>query len=82
MTTGATGTPTGMLFTTHEMALFSVLGALTYLMQRQITAQDMVQVSTSSRARLGNNSFMGACQRVGALVYQTGVIEPSQALRF
>jgi phenylacetate-coenzyme A ligase PaaK-like adenylate-forming protein len=81
MTTGTTGEPTGMLFTAHEMALFSALGALTYLLQRQITAADIVQVSTSSRALLGNNSFMGACQRVGALVYQTGIVEPSQALR-
>lgn len=81
MTTGTTGAPTGMLFTAHEMALFSALGALTYLLQRQIGPADIVQVSTSSRALLGNNSFMGACQRVGALVYQTGVIEPCQALR-
>jgi phenylacetate-coenzyme A ligase PaaK-like adenylate-forming protein len=81
MTTGTTGQPTGMVFTAQEMALFSALGALTYLFQRQISAQDIVQVSTSSRALLGNNSFMGACQRVGALVYQTGVIEPDQALR-
>lgn len=81
MTTGTTGQPTGMLFTAHELALFSALGALTYLFQRQITAQDIVQVSTSSRALLGNGAFMGACQRVGALVYQTGIIEPCQALR-
>jgi phenylacetate-coenzyme A ligase PaaK-like adenylate-forming protein len=81
MTTGTTGNPTGMLFTAHEMAVFSALTALTYLLQRQITAHDIVQVSTSSRALLGNNSFMGACQRVGALVYQTGIVEPCQALR-
>lgn len=39
-----------------------------------------MQVSTSARALLSNGVFMGACQRIGVLVYQTGIIEPERAL--
>ncbi len=79
-TTGTTGKPTGMVFTRHEMDVYIALGALTYLLQNTLTTQDIVQISTSARAMLGNTVFMGACQRVGALVYQTGIIKPEQAL--
>jgi phenylacetate-CoA ligase len=79
-TTGTTGNPTCMVFTRHEMDTYIALGALTYLLQNSFTPHDVVQVSTSARALLGNSVFMGACQRVGALVYQTGLTEPEQAL--
>jgi phenylacetate-CoA ligase len=80
LTTGTTGQPTGMFFTAHEMNFYVLLAALGFLINGAIGEQDVVQVSTSARALLGNGVFMGACQRIGALVYQTGIIEPEQAL--
>jgi phenylacetate-coenzyme A ligase PaaK-like adenylate-forming protein len=78
--TGTTGQAAFTVFTRHEMEAYALLGALTYLLQGTITGRDIVQVSTSARAVLGNTVFMNACQRVGALVYQTGLVEPEQAL--
>lgn len=80
LTTGTTGTPTALFFTDQEMATYSALSALSFLLQGAIGTEDIVQVSTSARALLGNSVFMGACQRIGALVYQTGIIEPAQTL--
>lgn len=80
LTTGTTGQPTGMFFTSHEMNFYVLLAALGYLINGATGEQDVVQVSTSARALLGNGVFMGACQRIGALVYQTGIIQPEQAL--
>jgi hypothetical protein len=37
--------------------------------QGQITAEDIVQISTSARATLGNTCFAGARTRLGALWY-------------
>lgn len=80
LTTGTTGTPTSMFFTEQEMASFSALGAINFLQQDKIHPADVVQLSTSARGTLANTVFLDACQRIGALVYQTGIIEPEQAL--
>lgn len=80
LTTGTTGTPTALFFTAQEMATYVALSAISFLLQGAIGADDIVQVSTSARALLGNSVFMGACQRVGALVYQTGIVEPTHTL--
>lgn len=80
LTTGTTGTPTALFFTTQEMATYVALSAISFLLQGAIGTEDIVQVSTSARALLGNSVFMGACQRIGALVYQTGIVEPTQTL--
>lgn len=80
LTTGTTGTPTTLFFTTQEMATYVALSAISFLLQGVIGAEDVVQVSTSARALLGNSVFMGACQRIGALVYQTGIVEPAHTL--
>lgn len=45
-----------------------------------MTAADIVQISTSTRASLGNTCFSRACERIGALWYQTGLIEPAPIL--
>lgn len=80
MSTGTTGKPTTMTFTPDELETFALFSAVNMLFDRSITNEDIVQVSTSARALLGNGTFMGACQRVGALVFQTGIIDPAQAL--
>jgi phenylacetate-CoA ligase len=79
-TTGTTGKPTSVYFTSREIEATGLLTAITFLQSRQITPEDIVQISTSSRATLGNTCFSQACQRIGAVWYQTGLVDPAQAL--
>jgi phenylacetate-CoA ligase len=79
-TTGTTGRPLSMYFTAREMDIFAALAAIGFLLRGEITPADVVQVSTSARASLANTAFINACQRVKSLVYQTGLIDPTQTL--
>jgi phenylacetate-coenzyme A ligase PaaK-like adenylate-forming protein len=80
MTTGTTGQGTTTLFTTRETQIFSLLSALGLRRSGSISSADVVQVSTSARALLGNQTAMDAFRHLGALVYQTGIVDPAQAL--
>ena len=79
-TTGTTGKPTSIYFTAREIQATSLLVAITFLQSGQILPEDIVQISTSSRATLGNTCFSQACQRIGAVWYQTGLIDPAHSL--
>ena len=79
-TTGTTGKPTSTFFSQREMRTTVALNAMTFLLRAQITPADIVQVSTSSRATLGNNCFTRACERIGAVWYQAGLVAPDHAL--
>lgn len=79
-TTGTTGQPTGIFFSAHEMQTYVALSALGLLARREVMAEDIVQLSTSSRATLGNSCFARACERIGATWYQTGLVDPAQTL--
>ncbi len=79
-TTGTTGRPTHLLFSAYEMGLYIALASLNHLMTGAITNADIVQISSSSRATLGNTCFAGACARVGALVYLGGLVDPAHSL--
>jgi phenylacetate-coenzyme A ligase PaaK-like adenylate-forming protein len=79
-TTGTTGRPTSLLFSAYEMQTYVALGAINNLISGEVSAEDIVQISTSARATLGNTCFAGACTRVGALVYMGGLIDPWQSL--
>ena len=79
-TTGTTGKPTGVCFSAHEMQTYIAFSAISLLLQHQVTAADIVQLSTSARATLGNTCFAHACERIGALWYQTGLVDPAQSL--
>jgi phenylacetate-CoA ligase len=79
-TTGTTGKPTSVYFTAREIQATSLLTAITFLQSGQISPEDIVQISTSSRATLGNTCFSQACQRIGAVWYQTGLVDPIHAL--
>jgi phenylacetate-coenzyme A ligase PaaK-like adenylate-forming protein len=79
-TTGTTGKPTSVYFTAREIQATGLLAAITFLQSGQITPEDIVQISTSSRATLGNTCFSQAVQRIGAIWYQTGLVDPVQAL--
>jgi phenylacetate-CoA ligase len=80
LTTGTTGKPTAIWFSAREMQAFYAFSAMGYLMRNLVDSQDIVQVTTSSRAMLGNMCFMEGCTRVGAAVYQTGLLEPQEIL--
>jgi phenylacetate-coenzyme A ligase PaaK-like adenylate-forming protein len=79
-TTGTTGRPTSVCFSLRELHTYIALGAINQLMREQITPEDIVLVSSSARATLGNTCFMGACARLGAQVSMGGLVEPELTL--
>jgi phenylacetate-CoA ligase len=79
-TTGTTGRPTGVCFSAYELRTYVALGAIHYLVHRQIAPDDIVLISTSARATLGNTCFAGACARIGAQVSMGGLIDPAHTL--
>ena len=79
-TTGTTGKPTSIYFSAYEMRTYIALAAIGNLSTNRIDESDIVQLSTSSRATLGNTCFAGACARIGALVHLTGLLEPVRTL--
>jgi phenylacetate-CoA ligase len=80
MTTGTTGLGTTSFFTTRESQIFALTTALGLCRGGGISKADVVQISTSARALLGNQTTMDACRHVGALVYQTGIVDPAYSL--
>ncbi|MFQ6030355.1 MAG: phenylacetate--CoA ligase family protein [Dehalococcoidia bacterium] len=80
MTTGTTGRPTSIYFSEYELKTAVALSAMAFLFSGQIGAKDIVQISSSSRATLGNIGLAGGCARIGAMVYLAGLVEPAQAL--
>jgi phenylacetate-coenzyme A ligase PaaK-like adenylate-forming protein len=79
-TTGTTGRPTSIYFSAQEMRSYLALTAIGLLFQRTVSSEDIIQINTSSRATLGNICFAGGCARLGALVYQVGLVEPEYSL--
>ena len=79
-TTGTTGRPTCISFSEREMRTYIALEAITFLHNGEVQSDDIEQISTSSRAALGNTCFAGGCARAGAMVSVGGLIEPRQAL--
>ncbi len=80
LTTGTTGKPTALWFSEREMHAFYALSAMGYLLHDLVDDSDIVQLSTSSRAMLGNACFMEGCARLGAVVFQTGLLDPGEIL--
>jgi phenylacetate-coenzyme A ligase PaaK-like adenylate-forming protein len=79
-TTGTTGRPTSVYFTARELETTAALTALGLLVHGQLGPEDVVQVSTSARATLGNTCFARACARIGAVWALTGLVDPDLAL--
>jgi phenylacetate-CoA ligase len=79
-TTGTTGKPTSVCFSQYELHTFVALEAMHLVLHRQIAPDDIVLISASSRAMLGNICFAGACARIGAQVALGGLIEPAHTL--
>jgi len=80
VTTGTTGTPTAICFSHDEMRAYAALSAISLLSQGLVGPDDVVQISTSARATLGNTCFAGACTLAGALVHQAGLVSAVQTL--
>lgn len=80
LTTGTTGWPTSISFSKYELQVYFALAAISALFSRELEAEDIVQISTSSRGTLGNVCLAGACAHLGAMVYLAGVTEPTLAL--
>ena len=80
-TTGTTGRPTGVSFSLHELQVYIALNAIGFLVDGQIGPEDVVQISASARATLGNTCVAGACARIGAQVYLAGLVAPELGLR-
>src|SRR2546429_480596 len=80
LTTGTTGWPTSVSFSSYELRVYFALAAITALFRGELEAEDIVQLSTSSRGTLGNVCLAGACAHLGAMVYLAGVTEPTLAL--
>lgn len=79
-TTGTTGQPTTIYFSQQELRVYAALEAIGALTNGEIQPDDVVQISTSARALLGNLCLAGACTQVGALVTQTGIVDPAYTL--
>jgi phenylacetate-coenzyme A ligase PaaK-like adenylate-forming protein len=79
-TTGTTGRPTSVYFTARELEATAALSAIGLLVHGQLGPEDVVQVSTSARATLGNTCFARACARIGAVWALAGLVEPELAL--
>ncbi len=79
-TTGTTGRPTSIAFSSHELRVYCALQAIAHLLSGDIAADDVVLVSTSGRGVLGNLCLAGACAHVGAVVAMGGLIDPAATL--
>jgi phenylacetate-CoA ligase len=80
LTTGTTGKPTSIAFSSYEMRVYFALEAIGNLFSGELAPDDIVQISTSARGALGNVCLAGACAHIGAMAYLAGVVEPAQAL--
>ncbi len=79
-TTGTTGWPTSVSFSAYEMGTYIALGAIGLLNEGTVTGEDIAIISTSSRATLGNLCAAGALARIGALVFNGGLVDPALTL--
>ena len=79
-TTGTTGRPTQVSFSATELRMMTRFAALGSLMGNQIRPDDVVINAMSSRASLGNLSLSAACEHIGALLQQVGIIDPRLTL--
>jgi phenylacetate-coenzyme A ligase PaaK-like adenylate-forming protein len=80
LTSGTTGHPTSVAFSEFELRAIVALSAPGFLCAGQLVPDDIVQISTSARAVLGNLGLAGACARIGAVVTLVGVVEPELTL--
>ena len=79
-TTGTTGWPTTVYFSEREFRTLVAFAAMSFMSQRLIDPQDIVQISISSRAVIGVVGVSGACARIGAPVHVAGAVNLAHTL--
>lgn len=79
-TTGTTGWPTTVYFSEREFRTLLAFAAMSFMSQRLIDPQDIVQISISSRALIGVAGVSGACARIGAPVHVAGAVNLAHTL--
>lgn len=79
-TTGTTGWPTTVWFSEYEYHLIGVLSAITFLNREIITPEDFVQISISTRARLGVHGVTFSATAIGAALHAAGLVSPEHTL--
>jgi phenylacetate-coenzyme A ligase PaaK-like adenylate-forming protein len=73
-TTGTTGWPTTVYFSEREFRTILAFAAMSFMTQRLIGPEDVVQISISSRAVIGVTGVAGACAQIGAPVHIAGAV--------
>ena len=79
-TTGTTGVPTTFWFSRYELELAASLAAVSFIMSIGLGAEDVVQVSVSSKAVLGLQNTLQATRMIGAACFVTGIVDPAETL--
>lgn len=80
-TTGTTGVPTTFWFSRYEVELAKSLAAVSMIMNGGLGPEDVFQICVSSRAVLGLQNTMDACQLIGAACFVNGITDPGETLR-
>lgn len=78
--TGTTGTPVEVWLSHHEITLWPALIALSLVLRGELTPDDHVQLSISSRATAAIQEDIGLCGLVGAECSVVGLVPPDEAL--
>jgi phenylacetate-CoA ligase len=73
-TTGTTGWPTTVYFSEREFRTLVAFASMSFMSQRLIEPEDVVQITISSRAVIGVVGVSGACARIGAPVHVAGAV--------
>jgi phenylacetate-CoA ligase len=79
-TTGTTGLPASIAFSAYELRVAVSISALGSLVGGHLDPADVVLMTTSATAVLGNLGLAGACARIGAAAEIAGVSEPAATL--
>lgn len=79
-TTGTTATPTTSWFSAYELDLATAYGAASLMINFGVGPQDVISMSSSSRAVLASHNVLGAARLIGAAAIMSGLIEPASAL--
>jgi phenylacetate-coenzyme A ligase PaaK-like adenylate-forming protein len=78
-TTGTSGRPTRVYFSSYDLAVLRVLGAIGFSLGGLITREDILVLATAPRA-VANLSIGPAAECVGATVQMTGMPDPLSLL--
>jgi phenylacetate-CoA ligase len=79
-TTGTTGRPTSVYFSEYELHVIRSFAALTFLTERLVETDDIVQIAITTRATLGVLAVSHGSAAVGAAVHPAGMVSSDHTL--